>query len=651
MSSFCSNILSPRGLGVVNDVRDQFSNFVNLSNQFVRAAARSDHSLRNFRVTPISTGASYNFNDIVFTPFEHPEDPAELTRPGRQLGDAPTPPTLTDIEFNAPAKPSTTLPADPTVMIPSPPTLGLIPEPGSPPTLSQVAIPDYISQPLPEVPTLEQLSLPTAPDVNLEQFSLERPDFQNPLPYLYDNDYIRNANEARAAIFDTVDDSFYAAEAEFNLRNAEGAKTNQRLGAMLDGGTGLPAPVEQALFDRAINREEVSSEQAVAQASQEWAARGFTLPGSTLLARVSEARQNNRTARAQLNREILIQVHTQEIENLRFSVQQGIALQGQMFDQYIRLHDAGRQMADRAFDVARAIFDARLEVFRTELQIYQADIAAFAEKVKIELAKLEVFRSQLEAQRILGEINEQEVRLYEAQLRGVLAGVEVFKAEVEGANAQIRAQTNQLEQFKITVDAYVARLQGERTKFDIFDTTVRAEESKVRVFEAQVSAYAQQIAAYRAEVEAEAARTNAIGSLNENRTRAYAAEAQGWSSVANYDIANLNAEVEVLRANVQKYTGLLGAEEARVRGEARNAEIQFQQNQAQITASIKAVDQAIAQLQLASTLGLEATKTTAQVNAQLAASAMSGISVSAGISESSSRSASRNASCSVSGPI
>lgn len=647
MSTFCRNVLSPVTNASYTQVVDQFNSFSQLASDFAARTNGITQQLQSFNVTPVGGGISYNFKNIEFTPFNLPADPGELVRPNRLTGAAPIAPVLDhSITFNAPPKPTTAIPDEPTITIPTSPELAIIAAPGPPPSLTQISIPDYIEQGMPLVPTLDDLQLPDAPDIDLEQFALTRPDFESPLPYLYDNDYIRNANEARAAIFDTVDESFYAAETEFNLRNTDGSKTRMRLGEMLDGGTGLPAAIEQALFDRAIQREDATSTQAIAQVTQEWAARGFSLPGSTLLARTQEARQANRNARTTLNREITIQVHTQALENLRFVVQQGIALEGQMFDQYIRLHDAGRQMADRAFDVARAIFDARLEVFRTELQIYQADIAAFRERVAIELAKLDVFRSQLEAERVRGEINEQRVRIYEAQLRGVLAGVEVFKAEVSGAEAQIRAQTNQIEQYRSQVEAYRAQLEGEKIKFEIFDTRVKAEESKVRTFESQVKAFTALIDAYRTEVEAESSRVNALGGLNQTRSDVYRNEVQGWRAVADFDVANLNAEVGLLQANVQKYTGLLSAEEARVRGEARNAEIQFEQHRADIAAKVKGVDQAIAQLELASTLGLEALKTAAQVNAQLAASAMAGISVSAQISSAANQSSSRQASCS-----
>ena len=632
----------PTGLGwnplylppASQEVTTQFSWFVNQATEFTNDARSFVSDLEDFTITPVTLNEVVFDQELQFVPFEKPEVP-EFTPPEVDASSGkPRAPALADPDFsrlNATTRPNVSLPTAPNVNTVPTPDLNLAPFTGTPPVLGDIAIPvakDYV---LPQVPTLDALNLPTAPDVNLDQFTLDRPEFEDPSAYLYTNDYVKNAGDARAAIFTQVDDAFIAAQNEHNLRNTDGDKALNRMGLMLDGGSGLPPAIEQALFDRGISREEISSQQAVVQSYDEWASRGFSLPGATLLARVREARQANRDNRGQINRDLTIRFYEQEIENLRFVVQQGIALQGQLFDQYLQMHTSGREIADRAFDVARGIFDARLAIFRVNLEIYQADIQAFREKIQVELARLEVFRSQLQAEQVRGELNEQRVRIYTAQLQAVDTQVQVFRSEVEAANLQISAQSQKIELFKGRVDAYKTELDGESVKADIFDTRVRAEGSRVAVYEAQVRAYAQALAGYDTEARVEIAKVEARNSDNESRTNRYQTEVQAWSTDVSAQLDNLRTLTNVFQTQIGRYNAELGAESSRLQGEARNQELVLEGERAKLAGRLKVGDQRIEEMRHATSLGLETIRTAATTLSQLAASAMSAVSVSAGI--------------------
>lgn len=619
-----------------NEVSTQFSWFVDQANFFTNEARGFVSDLSTFDITPVTINELTFDQDLTFTAFEKPPAPG-FDPPTITLFGKPESPDIVEPAFfalDSLRKPSTPLPTPPTVNTVTAPDLTPIAFDGAAPVLGEVDVPTPGTYTLPDVPTLETLNLPEAPDIDFDQFDLVRPEFQDPSEHLYTNDYVKNANDARAAIFTQVDEAFEAAQTEHNLRNVDGDKALNRLGVMLDGGSGLPAQIEQALFDRGISREEITSQQSVVQSYDEWAARGFSLPGATLLARVREARQANRDNRGQINRDLTIRFYEQEIENLRFVVQQGIALQGQVFDQYLRMHTSGREIADRAFDVARAIFDARIEIFRLNLQIYQADIQAFRERLQAELARLEVFRSQLEAERVRGEINEQRVRIYVAQLQAVDTQVQVFRSQVEAANAQIAAQGAKVELFKGRIDAYKTSLEGEKVKVDIFDTRVRAEQSRVNVYEAQVRGYAEALRGYDTEARVEIAKIDARNRDNESRTSRYQTQVQSWATDVSTQIENLQALTQVFQAQISQYNAELGAESSRLQGEARNQELVLEGERAKLAARLKVGDQRIEEMRHATSLGLETIRTAATTLSQLAASAMSAINVSAGITNS-----------------
>lgn len=634
MASQCSNPIG--GFTPASEVVvEQFDFFTDLVNEYLNAANNFSQILENYSITPVDIQPIVWDENAGFTPFEQPTAPLDFVAPDDKFGEtAPTSPNIGNISMADVQAPNLTLPPAPPILIPPPPIVTLPSIPDGPPILEDVPIPEYEGAPLPEVPTLIELNLPEVPDINIDDLVIERPEFIP--PNALEDTYRYDFQDYQSIIWQGVD-AQVGATGVYDM--------HARLQAMLAGGTGLPAVIEQALFDRAIGREEVSSTQAIAQSEGEWAAKGFSLPGSTLLARTQEIRQANRVERGRVNRELSIQFHTQEIENLRFSVEQAIGLEGTLLEAHTRIHDIARQLADGHWLVAKGIYDSAVDIFRLYLDIYKTDAEVYKVQLEAELVKLDIYKAELEGQKLIGDINQQYVDIYVAELQGVLASVEVFKAQVGAAEAQIRAQLSKIEAYKAEIDAYTATLGGEKLKVDIFDSQVGAEETKAKVYGEQVDAYSARIGAYKTEVDAEAAKVNADISVAEAETRIYSEQVGAWRAGIQADTANLEAFVEVYRAELQKYTALLSAEQYRVTGEARNFELEIEGQKAEVSSALKQADQAIEQLKHITALGLSATETAAKVNAQLAASAMSAINVSAGMNTSNSLSGSDSRSC------
>jgi len=641
------------GLPTARPIIDaHFEWFVDQATDFTRTATGLISELQNFEVTGVQLGNIPDFSVIPqFTPFADPTNVRAFTGT-IQLTDPPQEPALPEIDtrgldkydFNerAPSAPSIRTPNAPDIA--SLVFTGIAPNP-SELTVAPVPEPSEEELRLPDFPALEtDLDIPEALQLAIDQLDVDRPEFNNPLPHIYDNDYVRNANESRAAIFDRVDDAFLLAEQEHNLRNVDGSKAMTRLGAMLDGGTGLPPEIEQALFDRGIAREQKAADQAVMQTMSDWASRGFTLPGSTMLARLSEIRQASRDNRGQTNREVTIAVHQQELENLRFGVQQGIALQGQVFDQYIQLHGAGRDMANRAFDVARGIFDARLEVFRTELQIYQADIEAFSEKLRGELAKVEIYRGQLEASRLRGDLNEQQVRIYTARVGAIETVVDVYRARVEANQTQLQSKALLLDRYRTELDIHRAKIDNERLKLDVFEGQVRGEEARANVYSSQVQGFAGLVDAFRAQTAVETSKIETQVAVNDSKVRAHDTRVQTWSREMQTRVAKLESEVSVYQAEIARYSAEVSREEARVTGESRNAAVLIEGERARLQAILQNSELQVEQLKHVTSLGLRSIESATEAVSQLAASAMSAVNVSASMADNFTSSSSQDSS-------
>ena len=137
------------------------------------------------------------------------------------------------------------------------------------------------------------------------------------------------------------------------------------------GGTGLPAPVEQALFQRTRERDASEGRRAKQEAIDVWASRGFDMPPGMLNKQVQAIDEQSRTKAAETNRDIMVEAAKWEIENLRFAVQQGMALEGvvsTIFENGLR----------RRFEVQKFEAESKLNLFNAQVGLFNARSQMFA---------------------------------------------------------------------------------------------------------------------------------------------------------------------------------------------------------------------------------------------------------------------------------
>lgn len=340
----------------------------------------------------------------------------------------------------------------------------------------------------------------------------------------------------------------------------------ERLQQMLAGGTGLPAAVEQALFDRARNREDQVAYKAIDEATQAFSARGFELPPGALVKQINAARESAMLNASELAREILTKSAEWEIENLRQAVQQGIALETVMMNSF-------DNMASRIFEAAKFRVQADIDLYNAQVSLFNANQNAYQTKANVyrtvleaQLSKIEVYKAQIEGEQAKGQLNEQTVRIFTAQLQALSTQVEIYKAEMSGAQVQADLNKSMIDAYRADIQAYSEQLSAKKVEFDAYETSVRAEQAKIGILEAEA--------------------------------RAFAATVQGYESVNNVKIQGLRAKIDVVNAQVAQYTAQLSGEQARVQAQLSNVQAMTAAYQADVGRYNAQVSAATAERQL-----------------------------------------------------
>ena len=499
------------------------------------------------------------------------------------------------------------------------------------PTMASIAVPDK-----PDIDT--DVNIPDAPEIDMpEMDALEKlniPDFEFPELPTFD------AKPPNADGI-TVPDVFISwSEPQYKSVVLDDLQAEVR--RMMQGGTGLPAAVEDALFARTRERTSVETERAVQEAVDSWASRDFSMPPGMLVKQANVAREQGRLQSAETNREIMIEAAKWEIENLRFAVEQGMALEQITTNLF-------ENMTARLFEAAKFQAEAKIQVFDAQVSLFNAQNAAFDTLAKVyqtkldgAISKLTAYKTAIEGQAALGQINQQKVDVFKAKLDAVQSNVEVYKAVMTGAKTRADVIKNQFDAYRSDVQAYSEQISAEKVKFDAYESRVKAESAKTDILDSQARAYAStvQAVASKADIKVKGAQLK----MDAARTKVtkYLADVDGFKARLDAGLAEVQYVTSAYTAQVEGWKAGASASVAESEVQSRFADMNARTNIAysemQISEYTAKMSDSVQQAQIA----LESAKAMGQYTAQLAAGAMSAAHVSAGISGSGSASSSES---------
>lgn len=557
--------------------------------------------------------------DGTLSGFQRPEKPElppiVLPDISGQIPDAPTVNILPVVLDAAPVEPAYLLdPPNIDLTVNAPAPLDAT-RPGSAPVLVIPDVPDLPVLSFPDAPTLTPIVTPDAPTIVIPEFAELAPEFDAVPP----SDFI-----------DFTEGAYVSALMD---------KMRFRITAMLDGGTGLPAAIEQALYDRANDRDDASERRLVQETVEDFASRGFeTEPNGILSRRIAQARQDNRNARANNNRDVTIRAMDVEVENLRFAVSTAANFEIQMLQAHLAVEERKFQYAVKVKDVQLAIFTAYVGRFNGIVAAYNARIEAYKAYLDGLKAKVDVYKAQIEAAKVEGEINEQYIREYEARIRAETAKAEAGRAALDAFRARIDAERAKIDGYRASVDAYGSFVEAYKAEWDAERTRLEAEASRGRLYESAVNGFAARVNVWRTK-----------GDVKIEEHRANLTSAQAMLQQQDAQVRTVLARLEILRTSLTAQTAQgeqatrLFEAEARVEGIAvdvdnRSFALDTERERARIEALLNDSRLQIEQLSSVTGLMLRAMESAAQTSSQLAAASMSAINFSAGLSSSNSRS-------------
>lgn len=294
----------------------------------------------------------------------------------------------------------------------------------------------------PTRPTLEDITVPT---INVPDFTdINMPD----TAYSYvENGYTSElATQVKAALLDWI----------------------------ANGGTGLDADVEAAIWARATARQQTQNEKMYADEEDYFAARGHILPPGALSAGLREVGREITRANAQLNYEIMIEQARLAQNNTQFTITSSLQMEQQDKDFFNAVANRALQAAKDAVTVIVEIFNAKVqerlgqyELAKTEAQVNTAivQMQAEANKAKVDIYEADIKMFQANLQKEL-DIIETAAKVYGYKVAGYEADAKVEQTRLDALIKEFQARIDQekaktelsIKEAEMTLTAYLGAL-------------------------------------------------------------------------------------------------------------------------------------------------------------------------------------------------
>lgn len=246
------------------------------------------------------------------------------------------------------------------------------------------------------------------------------------------------------------------------------ALLNSRLEEMLAvGSIGMPAAVEQAMRDRADDQLTRQAGQAQREAADEWAAKGFSLPGGVLDAKLAAIRQQAGDKEAELNRDTYIEAAKWEQDARKFGIESGLKYQSMLRESFFKQIDLAKTIAETWQEQQIKVALALIDVYKARIEAWGQAAEALG---KIGSAAAIIIKSKLDEQLAL-------VELYKAQLMGESERV---GAEIKIVDADTRIYGMKLETEKSKVDVQL-KLEDQDLELKKLDTSIELKNKELEL--------------------------------------------------------------------------------------------------------------------------------------------------------------------------
>jgi hypothetical protein len=229
---------------------------------------------------------------------------------------------------------------------------------------------------------------------------------------------------------------------------------------IISGGTMIDPTVENDIWNRDNEREEQALQDQIDKLTLQWAALGWSLPDGLLAGSFIAVNNEYMNKRLDRSREISVKQAELEQDGMFKSIELANGFERIIFENY-------NDYAKRVFETSKVVAEQTLQIFNGRiagynylLEQFKADVEGYKAKIQAELGRVTVFKTKVEAQGLISQMNENDIKVYIAQIESCKQLVDIYKTQVSAVATQYEAEKSRIEAYKAMAEVYSVKIEA-----------------------------------------------------------------------------------------------------------------------------------------------------------------------------------------------
>ena len=414
-------------------------------------------------------------------------------------------------------------------------------------------------------PTLSEITVGTAPSVDLPEFSptvvLEQVGDPDDLKAEFTNAYDQALPIMQGFIVDTVNEWYacYAPDLKAGL-----ARLAAKIEEGVQSGHALTEEFETALYNRARTRAEDEGDRNQEEIARNVSKRGFGLPPGILNAGRVQIQQATSRNIAEQAMALAIERAKMEIQHVQYSMSLSQTYHQALINSALQYASTLSDVNNTALEYARQVagnvaksYELILANARLNIDILNAQARVYETELKAALAVYEEFRLELETAKLAIDIDSQKVSLYTARLDGQTTKIQQYIAILDSIDKRAELEKLKAELYGEEVKAYLANLSSIESETRIYTASLNGDKALLDAELAKFDVYAKEVDVAKDKQQLKIARMKLLTDVNNNKTDIYKADLDRYKTevVASTrefegDIGAHKAQLESIKAEI-----------------------------------------------------------------------------------------------------
>lgn len=265
--------------------------------------------------------------------------------------------------------------------------------------------------------------------------------------------------------------------------------------------TGLPPEIEQALWDRAREKEMIASSDAIAELER-MESLGYAFPPGVYINARLKIQTDMGYKSIGLSREISITQAQLIQKTITEAIGQAVDVEKMLVDYTNKIEQLTFESCKYATEAGIEIYNAQVKKYEALLEGYKAKIAYFDAQVREQEAAVKIYETEVQAEKLKSDMNTALVQQYEISAKVAEINVNIYKAELSALELQANIQKIIVEIYGEQVKAYGAKVNAFTSQVEAYRAQTQSAQTQEQVYKTQVDAYAAQVEAVKAQIEA-----------------------------------------------------------------------------------------------------------------------------------------------------